>query len=162
MQELTTELLGKACGVFLALAYPEGAAAIPEPRRAFLALPPGQAVADWVQNAGLSRAVCQPVRVADGSLRGYALRLGSADFPHLKLMAQWVGEGDDGIWVFAVDTHDAFFQDQRRPPPGHPDAAEWTRLQVANRQLKESIERAWEHEGLCTFNSLLRSGLGPG
>jgi hypothetical protein len=160
MQELTTDLLTPACRLFLALAYPGGEATVPEPRRAFLALPPGEVVADWLQNVGAPRTLCQPVRGADGALLGYALRLGSATFPHLKLKAQWVGQGDAGAWVFAVDTHDAFFHEHRRPPPDHPDAAEWVRLQVANQQLKERIERAWEREGLCTFNSLLRSELG--
>jgi hypothetical protein len=35
-------------------------------------------------------------------------------------------------------------------------------LQVANRKLKEQIERAWEAAGIMTFNGLLRRELAGG
>jgi hypothetical protein len=86
-----------------------------------------------------------------GEIRGYAFRLGSTVFPHLKL--QVVGQSD-GELVFSVDTHD-----QVRVPLGHPDAAAWAQVQAANRKLKEEIEHAWEAAGLLTFNALLRREL---
>ena len=84
-------------------------------------------------------------------IRGYAFRLGSSVFPHLKL--QVVGQSDEEL-VFSVDTHD-----QVRVPANHPDAAGWAQIQTANRKLKEEIERAWEAAGLLTFNALLRREL---
>ena len=60
-----------------------------------------------------------------------------------------------------VDTHDAFSKTAVYPPPDHPDAAAWAKLQTTNRQLKEAIERAFEAAGLLTFNALLRGDLTP-
>jgi hypothetical protein len=96
--------------------------------------------------------LCEILRTRQGGLRGYAFRLGSACYPHLKLQA--TAHDKDDTWIFAVDTHDAFHLDSN-----HPDAAGWTKLQTANRQLKEQIERSWEAEGLLTFNGLLRREL---
>ena len=89
-----------------------------------------------------------------GGTRGYAFRLGSAAFPHLKL--QVVDYDRSGVLVFGVDTHDAFLPNL---PADHPDTLAWKVLQEGNRKLKEQIERAWEREGLMTFNRLLREGL---
>jgi hypothetical protein len=60
-------------------------------------------------------------------------------------------------FIFDVDTHDAMSLD-----PTHPDAARWSQLQAANRELKQQIEHAWEGEGLKTFHTLLRDGLSQG
>jgi hypothetical protein len=145
MTGLTTALLERACRIFLERAYPEGLDAIPPPKNRFLALDPAQAA-----EAALVPPLCQPLRRHDG-LRGYALRLGSALHPHLKL--QIVDYADTGC-VFSVDTHDGFSCD-----PSDPDAPRWMELQTANRRLKEQIERAWEEAGLLTFNGLLRQEL---
>jgi hypothetical protein len=146
MSGLTTELLGRACRIFLALAYPQGEETIPAARRAMLHLP-----ADQPLEALLVPPLAQTLATPQGARRGYALRLGSATFPHLKLQ---VTLREDAACVFSVDTHDAI-----RLDPGHPDAAAWGQLQAANRRLKEQIECAWEADGLQTFNSLLRREL---
>jgi hypothetical protein len=148
MKGLTTAHLGRACRIFLQLTYPEGEHTIPLPRRAFLALAPDQPL-----EALLVPPWCQVLPAAGGGVRGYAFRLGSAAYPHLKL--QVVSQGDGCI--FSVDTHDTVLLE-----PGHPDAARWAQLQVANRKLKEQIERAWEAAGLMTFNGLLRRELAGG
>jgi hypothetical protein len=149
MQFLTADLLSRACRIFLDWAYPGGVGTIPPRPSAFLDLD-----------------VCQPLEslfvppiakelMSDGRVRGYALRLGSAHYPHLKL--QVVNCDHSGIWVFAVDTHDGLRLDRL-----HPDAAACERIQAKNRLLKDEIERAWEAAGLLTFNALLRRGLdGP-
>lgn len=147
MAGLTAALLGRACRTFLALAYPQGERSIPPAKAVFLDLP-----ADQPLDTFLGPHLCQRLTDARGELRGYAFRLGSAAFPHVKL--QVVRCDHDGGLVFGVDTHDAVFLE-----PGHPDAAGWAALQEANRALKEQIERAWEAEGLLTFNGLLRRGL---
>jgi hypothetical protein len=143
---LCPELLGQAFGIFLKLAYPEGEGSIPAGKRAYLAVSP-----ELELEILLKPPVCQLLTRPEGGIRGYAFRLGSHSFPHLKL--QIVGQGDQEL-VFSVDTHD-----QVRIDPKHPDAFAWAELQTANRRLKEEIERAWEAAGLLTFNALLRREL---
>jgi len=143
---LCPALLGQACRIFLTLAYPDGIPSIPAAKRAYLGVS-----ADAELEGFLKPPVCQLLTLPDGGTRGYAFRLGSKAFPHLKL--QIVGQGDRDL-VFSVDTHD-----QVRIDPKHPDAFAWAELQAANRKLKEEIERAWESAGLLTFNALLRREL---
>ncbi len=146
MKGLTTTQLERACRIFLERAYPQGSDTIPPPKDNFLAFDVAQPV-----ESVLVPPVCQPIKRRDGGLRGYSLRLGSVQHPHLKLQ---IVEHDEAGCVFSVDTHDGFSLD-----PSHPDAARWAELQAANRQLKEEIERAWEEAGLLTFNGLLRREL---
>jgi hypothetical protein len=147
MKGLTTTQLERACRIFLERAYPHGSDTIPPPKNSFFALDVAQPV-----ESVLVPPVCQPLVRRDGGVRGFALRLGSVQHPHLKL--QIVDHDDDAGCVFSVDTHDGFSLD-----PSHPDAARWAELQAANRRLKEQIERAWEEAGLLTFNGLLRREL---
>ena len=146
LKGLTACHLSRACRTFLSLAYPEGEEAIPPAKRAYGHIAPEQCLDDL-----LGLPVCLPLKTEDGRIRGYAFRLGSSRFPHLKLqvIAQEMGE-----CIFSVDTHD-----QLRLDPGHPDAAGWAQLQAINRELKEKIEHAWEADGLLTFNALLRREL---
>jgi hypothetical protein len=147
MQALTTALLARASRTFLTRAYPGGLSTIPPGKRAFLALAPDQPLEPL-----LVPPLCEVLRTPQGGLRGYAFRLGSATYPHLKLQA--ISSDAGAAWIFAVDTHDALHLDAN-----HPDAAGWRKLQTANRQLKEQIEHAWEADGLLTFNGLLRQEL---
>jgi hypothetical protein len=146
MKGLTAAQLGCACRIFLALAYPQGPGAVPPEKRRFGDLDPGQTLEELLQPP-----VCQPLGTPEGGQRGYALRLGSSSYPHLKLQVVTL---DDGTCVFAVDTHDALHLD-----PNHPEASRWAQIQEANRRLKPTIEHAWEEAGLLTFNSLLRREL---
>jgi hypothetical protein len=149
VQELSTNLLCRACRIFLALAYPEGEHTIPANRAAYLRLEDGEPI-----HAILRPPLCQTLE-EEGRIRGYALRLGSAHYPHLKL--QVINCDHSSTWVFAVDTHDSV-----RLRSCEPDADRLARLQAANRRLKEQIERAWEATGVLTFNALLRRDLdGP-
>jgi hypothetical protein len=159
MTGLTTDSICTACRLFFDLAYPLGEQTVPEKRRLYAHLPPGEDLADCIVKHPFPSASFQTLNDADGTVRGYAFRLGSADFPHLKLKVQWMKDQDQQLWVFSVDTHDAFSRDRLRPPPDHPDAERWTRLQQANAVLKIKIERAWEEAGLLTFNAVLRHGL---
>jgi hypothetical protein len=147
MTGLTTTQLGRVCRTFLTLAYPDGPDSIPAPKNSFLRLNGDQPL-----EAALNPTICQTLRTDCGSFRGYALRLGSTAYPHLKLQVVY-HEGTD-TWLFAVDTHDNL-----QLEPGHPDVGRLEKLQAANRLLKEQIERAWEREGLLTFNGLLRREL---
>ncbi len=147
MKGLNAAFFGRACRTFLQIAYPGGPATIPPGKAGFLDLR-----ADHLLQPLLVPPICEVLNKAEGRCRGYAFRLGSAGYPHLKLQ---VISHDAGVnYLFAVDTHDAFKLD-----PEHPDALAWKKLQIANQELKEQIERAWEKEGLPTFNGLLRSEL---
>lgn len=146
MNGLTTALLGRACRIFLELAYPDGYPTIPPPKNIFFSLRDNQPL-----EALLTSPVCQPLRTPDGVLRGYSLRLGSAFHPHLKLQ---IISHDDLVCIFGVDTHDAIDLQS-----AYADAARWEQFQKVNRQLKERIEQAWEAAGLLTFNGLLRREL---
>src|SRR5262245_32751252 len=166
MAAVTTVQLARACRTFMALAYPGGAATIPEKKRIYFDLPVERPVSDFLPPAPAPEGIVQALP-ADGSTcasacGGWALRLGSAHFPHLKLKVQFLKNDGCPVCVFMVDTHDAFSRTSAQPPPDHPDAAAWLELQSANRQLKENIERAFEAEGLTTFQSLLRSDLPKG
>jgi hypothetical protein len=99
-----------------------------------------------------AREVCEKLLTSNGAIRGYAFRLGSARFPHLKLQVNAQARGD--ACVFSVDTHDAL-----RCRVSGTEAEAWATLQLDNRELKERIEREWERRGLLTFNGLLRQGL---
>jgi hypothetical protein len=157
MQELTTNLLAQACRIFMGHAYPEGVSAIPEKKRVYYDITAAQPVSAYLPPAACAQGICQESRSENGTLCGYAIRLGSSGFPHLKLRLQLVNLNNIPTWVFMVDTHDAFSKDHMFPPPDHPDAKSWLLMQKNNRILKEKIETAFEQDGLATANSILRS-----
>lgn len=144
MEGLSTALLVRACRTFLAFAYADGN--VPPPKRRFRDARP-----DDPLESLLVPPICQQLPPQDGPSRGYALRLGCAWYPNVKLQ---VADCGIGRCVFGVDTHDAISLE-----PSHPDAEGVAQLQADNRCLKEQIERAWEAQGLKTFNALLRDGL---
>jgi CheY-like chemotaxis protein len=92
-----------------------------------------------------------PVRSDDqtalSSPRVFALRLGNASYPHMKLAL--VEAFFSNEFVFAVDRHDTFHFD-----PNVPGYRAWCELKEINRLLKESIEGSWYKEGLPTLRSL--------
>ena len=159
MQELTTSLLAQACRLFMGLAYPEGPGAIPPKKLLYYDLTVEQPLAAFLPPAACALGVCQESCDERGVPNGYAFRLGSSGFAHLKLRLQRVKLNDDSAWVFMVDTHDSYSKGSPMPPPGHPDAKPWLMLQNANRILKEKIEKAFEQNGLATVNSILRHEL---
>ena len=147
LEGLTPETLGRACRIFLQLAYPGAPATIPQGKTAYWDPPVDSNLA-----ALIKPPVCAILKTFEGRLRGYAFRLGSAHYPHVKL--QVIQHEQMSPCIFSVDTHDTL-----RLDPHHPDAPGWAKLQIANRQLKEQIEHAWEADGLLTFNGLLRQEL---
>jgi hypothetical protein len=152
MEGLTTALLGRACRIFLELAYPGGVATVPAKKRPFCEIPADAPLERYLPPQ-VGPELCQPVGAAAGAKPGFAYRLGCAHFPHLKLQAVRCERG----WVFSVDTHDHFFPGGL--PESDPEAHAWRQLLAANRDLKERIERAWERAGLLTFHTLLREDL---
>lgn len=159
MSGVTTDMLTTASQIFLHRAYPAGTESIPPAKRLYLDLPPGQELAGYHAEHPLPPSSFQVIKDAHGEVEGYSFRLGSAHFPHLKMKSLKRENRGDTLWIFAVDTHDAFSQESFLPPPDHPDAPVWLALQEKNQQLKQEVEKAWEQAGLMTFNALLRSGL---
>jgi hypothetical protein len=140
-------------------AYPTGPGCIPPKKRAYYDIDPARPVADYLPPAPAAGGICQELSSRKGAAHGYEFRLGCGHFPHLKLRAQRMEHRGNQVWVFTVDTHDAFSRTSTQPPPDHPDASAWLALQEANRQLKERIEEDLEQAGFLTFKSLLRGDL---
>lgn len=141
------------------VSYPDGVASIPPQKLPYFSLPYDAPLEDFVPPAPLAVGIVQLVAAPDGRILGYALRLGSSSYPHLKLRVQPVDRDDGQVWVFMVDTHDAFSRESWKPPDNHPDAPRWRALQHSNRLLKEQVEAAFERNGITTMNSLLRADL---
>jgi hypothetical protein len=160
MQALSTDIVGQACKVFLALAYPDGLHTIPAQRQCLLDLPQGMAMVDFATQEAAAKTWCQALGTA-GTANILLIRLGCAHYPHLKLKIQQLeGPGSEPeAWIFGVDTHDAFSATHFFPPPDHPDAAAWNAMQRANAALKEKIEAALTDAGFLTFNGLLQRQL---
>src|SRR5438094_596604 len=76
MTGLTTELLGRACRIFLALAYPQGTNSLSPGRRCFSSMAPDEPLAKFVELP----EVCEKLYTPEGALRGLAFRLGSTRF----------------------------------------------------------------------------------
>ena len=90
MTGLTTDSLGEACRIFLGLAYPGGPDTVPDKRRLYAELPPGHDLAEYHARHPFPPASFEVVKDPDGSIRGYAVRLGSAHFPDLF----WIAAND--------------------------------------------------------------------
>ncbi len=83
----------------------------------------------------------------DTSLKAWSLRLGSQDYPHMKIMLREAYL--PGQFAFSVDRHDCFdFSDNSV------GCEEWRELQLHNYQLKKSIEDAWYEAKVPTMRNL--------
>jgi hypothetical protein len=144
LRGLRIDVLRRAVEIYLEHAYPSGQP--PEVVRRRL---------QWVDNVDATKLLTPPSfeRVAksvDGKPPIFALRLGNARYPHMKLQVQpW--QNADGF-LLSVNTHDQVLS----LDPAASDAAAFRELQAENQRLKESIEAAWDGAGLPTFNRYLR------
>lgn len=159
MHRLSTADVRQACRVFLDHAYPGGEAAIPQSCHCFYNIASDRPIEEVLPPHPFVGAIGRELRDNQGKLRGFAFRLGSASYPHLKLKIELVERDGGDVWIYSVDTHDAFSRESIYPPPDHPDCANWLALQKSNRELKECIEQALEAAGLATFLGLLRADL---
>lgn len=147
--ELSAHQLRRAVVTSLRLAYPEGTE-IPANRQMFVGLPESMSLEEFLASV---KAQSLPADGANSSSGGYALRIGNAWYPHMKLLVRPY-PGPPGF-VLSVDTHD------KLPlPADHPEAAQFRALQERNKELARSIESAWEEEGLPTQQGLLRQYIG--
>lgn len=144
LRELKIDVLRQALAIYLAHAYPEREP--PEAVRRRL---------QWPEGAGASALLSAPPfervsRPDSGEPPIYALRLGNAHYPHMKLQIQpWPNAAG---FLVSVNTHDQVLALE----PGAADAEAFRALQSYNQEVKEAIEAAWDDAGLPTFLRYLR------
>lgn len=136
--------LRRAVDLYLARAYPD--AGLPSAVQGRLDWPESVKLADLIGGPPFERAN----RPAEGVAPIYALRLGNAHYPHMKLQIQnW--PNDEG-YLLSVNTHDQVLS----MGPDARGAEGFRALQTENQRLKEAIEQDWEAAGLPTFLGYLR------
>jgi hypothetical protein len=144
LPHLRIDVLRRAVEVYLGIAY-DGCAPSEVVRRRL----------EWPAEANaatlLTRAPFERVGKAGPGTQGiYALRLGNAHYPHMKLQIQpWPNATG---FLLSVNTHDQVLS----LDPNAADAAAFRALQSENQRLKEAIETAWDQQGLPTFLRYLR------
>jgi hypothetical protein len=144
LSKLRIDDLRRAVAIYLELAYPSGE--LPEPVRRRLAWPEDVDVVRLTSGLPFER-VTPP---GEDRVVTYALRLGNARYPHMKLQVQpW---SHSAGYLFSVNTHDQLLA----PVPDAADADAFRALQVENQKIKEAIEAAWDRAGLPTFLRYLR------
>jgi hypothetical protein len=146
LQGLPLDLIRRAVGIYLGIAYPESEPP-PAVRRRL----------DWTPGLAADELLARPpFERVNKSLTDkpiYALRLGNTRYPHMKLQIQpW---DDRHGYLLSVNTHDHALA----PDPNSPDAAAFMALQAENQRLKVEIEQAWDEAGLPTFPRYLRDYL---
>jgi hypothetical protein len=178
LEEMTSEMLGRAIEIYLRLAY--AGAAPSELVRERAAIPAGRRGRELVEEARFERvpdatAGAQSLNPSPGPSghplpreRGeeeavapkgeelaerYNLRLGNAGYLNMKLGICRVAATED--YVLRVDTHDKMFAVMVQEK----ENAEYTALVERNRKLQNEIERAWSEAGLATFENYLREKL---
>ena len=144
LQNLKVDILRQATAIYLALAYP--GAGPPEVVKRRLAWAPGVETALLLNHPPFER----PGQNNTTGAPIFALRLGNARYPHMKLQVQpWP---NDAGFLVSVNTHDQVLA----LDPGTADLPAFRELQAYNQTLKESIEEAWDAQGLPTFLRYLR------
>ncbi len=141
---LRLDILRQAIEAYLKLAYPSDE--LPEAVKRRLAWPDGITAPQLLTRPPFERAGRAPGREEPI----FALRLGNARYPHMKLQIQpWP---NDAKFMISVNTHDQVLG----IGAADADSQEFRELQAFNQQLKESIEQAWDDAGLPTFLRYLR------
>jgi hypothetical protein len=147
LASLRLNTLRQAVALYMSRAYPVGDP--PEVVCRRLDWPDGVDASTLLTHAPFERAN----RPGTNALPVYALRLGNARYPHMKLQVQpW--PNSDGF-LLSVNTHDQVLSID----PASSDAEAFRALQGENQRLKESIEQAWDDAGLPTFVRYLKDYL---
>jgi hypothetical protein len=83
-------------------------------------------------------------------VRSFSLRLGNANYPHMKLRLSRPPK--DNVFLFSVDAHDAFLH----APPGSGDYGTLEELKRQNSRMTAAITALWDENGLPTERNYLR------
>ena len=128
---------------YLAIAYPAG------PPESIGRLLPGDPldVISWLMSDATQR---DPADAPLEGVRSFALRLGNAGYPHMKL--RWSRPPGERVLVLSVDSHDAFLH----APPGSPDGEALESLKRDNARIAAAIHAAWDAADLPTERNYLR------
>jgi hypothetical protein len=144
-RDLPLKDLRQAVEVYLSIAY--AGSEPPESVRRRL---------DWPQDCdGTALVQGPPFERASkpGAAPIFAIRLGNARYPHMKLQIQpWACPAG---YMLSVNTHDQV----QNLDPSSPDWEAFRSLQEENKNLKEQIEHAWDEAGLPIFLTYLRDYL---
>jgi CheY-like chemotaxis protein len=133
LERITIGHLRRALEIYFSKAY----------RGAEKAPPPFEGDSDSPIEHVLEKFVDEAAK-KQGGARCYSLRLGNARYPFMKLRLSEFLYRDE--YFFTVDTHDQMFADQTDP--------ELAQLKAWNREVKATIEAAWEGAGLPTTVNL--------
>lgn len=137
LDKITATLVNTAVEIYLQLAYGDAVSRNKHVVRFSDDMPVAQVLAAFVSE--------------DTSLKAWSLRLGSQDYPHMKLMLREAYI--PGEFAFCVDRHDCFSFNREEA-----GCQKWIDLQARNYRLKKSIEDAWYETGVPTLR-LLRERL---
>lgn len=109
--------------------------------------PKGLDPAAWLMSGAAER---DPPEAPLGDVRSFALRIGNARYPHMKLRLS--RPPNETAFVFSVDCHDAFL----RAPPGSADHEALEDLKRHNAAVAAAVLSAWDAAGLLTERNYLR------
>ena len=101
----------------------------------------------WLMGDAVERT---PADAPLEAVRSFALRLGNAVYPHMKLRLSH--PPNDAIYLFSVDSHDEFLC----APPGSSEHQQVEELKRHNAALAATIMTALDHAGLPTERAYLR------
>ncbi len=144
MSPLGMSDVARAIELYLATAYGE---TVPEAIRERFLVPECMDLPTWLMTDVAERS---PAEASFEDVRSFALRIGNAMYPHMKLRLSrppgW------SILILSVDAHDAMLQ----APEGSADAAVLETLKANNARMVSEIMAAWEEAGLPTEKTFLR------
>jgi hypothetical protein len=147
MLQLSWDMLRDAIAIYLKHAYPNGQ--LPEVVEKRIALDPNRSISELLAASPFENYVAE----APFHCTVHALRLGSVDYPHLKMEVR--PYTNHAGFVFGVNTHDQFIS----PDAKMPDADRWREVVRRNRELKQAVERAWAAANLPTFRTAMQEDL---
>ncbi len=142
----STEQIHQAIYLYLAKAYDES---LPASVRKLLP-PDSFSPTEYLMSDAVER---NPDNAPLAEVRSFALRLGNAHYPHMKLRIS--RPPNPRVYLFSVDSHDAFLC----APAASPDHAALEQLKQGNAQVASAVEAAWQAADLPTEKTFLRQRL---
>ena len=139
----TAREIARAVDIFLEVAYE----ADPPPATERFRIRPDCDPAAWLMSDVTERS---PVEEPIEQVRSFAMRIGNALYPNMKLRLS--RPPNDRLFIFTVDAHDAML----KAASGTVDHDELEDLKRHNAQLSGQINVAWEQAGLLTEHDYLR------
>lgn len=133
----------QAVRIYLEVAY--GGQCPPSIQR--LVPPESLEPAQWLMGDAAQR---DPADAPLEGVRSFSLRLGNANYPHMKLRLSRPPK--DNVFLFSVDAHDAFLH----APPGSGDYGTLEELKRQNSRMTAAITALWDENGLPTERNYLR------